>query len=72
MPLNHVFSWSACTPSLDGMSYGQRAQESARFLVGTYRSHGPRLLARDLALRISYTGLLFTGYRFMERRMCEL
>lgn len=72
MPFNHVFSWSACTPSLGSMSYSQRAQASLSWIVQTYREQGARLLARDLAVRISYTGLLFTGYRFVERRMSNL
>jgi len=69
MPFNHVFSWSACTPELEKRSWAGRAWASAEFLVGTYRSQGAKLLARDLAVRISYTGLLFTGYRAVERRL---
>jgi hypothetical protein len=72
MPFNHIFSWSACTPALDSMSYAQRAQESASWIVNNYKEQGIRLLARDLAIRISYTGLLFTGYRFVERKMVNL
>mmetsp|Transcript_6949 Transcript_6949/g.18776 ORF Transcript_6949/g.18776 Transcript_6949/m.18776 type:complete len:296 (+) Transcript_6949:3-890(+) len=72
MPFNHIFSWSACTPALDSMSYTQRARESVSFLVNNYMEQGLRLLARDLAVRISYTGLLFTGYRYVERKMVNV
>jgi len=69
MPFNHVFSWAACTPRLDSMSYGSRASAYASFLVKTYQAQGGTLLARDLAVRISYTGLLFTLYRAVERNL---
>merc|ERR1719203_791110 len=51
------------------MSYAERSRESAKFILNNYKEQGVRLLARDLAVRISYTGLLFTGYRFVERTM---
>jgi len=54
------------------MSYTQRARESVSFLVNNYMEQGLRLLARDLAVRISYTGLLFTGYRYVERKMVNV
>jgi len=69
MPFNHVFSWCACTPELESRSWAGRARASAEFLVGTYKAQGAKLLARDLAVRISYTGLLFTAYRAVERRL---
>jgi hypothetical protein len=72
MPFNHVFSWSACTPSLERMTLPQRTQESLTWIVQNYKEQGSRLLARDLAVRISYTGLLFTGYRYVERKMVNL
>lgn len=69
MPFNHVFSWSVCTPQLAQMSALERLKASGHFLVDTYRAQGMRLLTRDLCVRISYTGLLFTCYRAMERRV---
>jgi len=69
MPLNHVFSWSVCTPELAKMSALERLKASGNFLVNTYKEQGTRLLTRDLCVRISYTGLLFTCYRAMERRV---
>jgi len=69
MPFNHVFSWAVCTPELNQMSGMERLKASKNFLVDTYRSQGMRLLTRDLCVRISYTGLLFTMYRSLERRV---
>uniref|UniRef100_A0A7S1RSC7 ADP,ATP carrier protein n=1 Tax=Alexandrium catenella TaxID=2925 RepID=A0A7S1RSC7_ALECA len=69
MPFNHVFSWASCTPELKSMGYLARARASASFLVDNYRDQGIRLLGRDLAVRISYTGLLFTLYRGVERQL---
>jgi len=69
MPFNHVFSWASCTPELQRMTCMERAGASARFLLDNYRLQGVRLLARDLAVRVSYTGMLFTLYRAVERRM---
>jgi len=68
MPFNHAFSWCACTPELQGRSWAGRAWASAEFLVSTYKTQGVKLLARDLAVRISYVSLLMTGYRAVERR----
>jgi len=72
MPLNHIFSWAACTPELERLSYWQRCVASAQFLVGNYQRQGAGLFARDLGVRISYTGLLFTVYRAVERRLEEM
>eukprot|EP00405_Crypthecodinium_cohnii_P014586 CAMPEP_0206449048 /NCGR_PEP_ID=MMETSP0324_2-20121206/17856_1 /ASSEMBLY_ACC=CAM_ASM_000836 /TAXON_ID=2866 /ORGANISM="Crypthecodinium cohnii, Strain Seligo" /LENGTH=295 /DNA_ID=CAMNT_0053918349 /DNA_START=134 /DNA_END=1021 /DNA_ORIENTATION=- len=72
MPFNHVFSWAACTPELDKMSYLQRATAMSSWLVNNYRQQGIRLLGRDLAVRISYTAALYTGYRSVERFMVDL
>jgi len=72
MPMNHIFSWSACTPELDRMSYWERSKVSMRWIIGNYRDQGMKLLARDLAIRINYTAFLFTGYRFVERSMVDL
>jgi hypothetical protein len=72
MPLNHMFSWAACSPELDKMGYLERAVASTRWLIGTYREQGMRLLARDLVIRINYTAFLFTGYRFVERSLVDL
>lgn len=69
MPLNHVFSWSVCTPQLAQMSALERLKASGSFLFDTYKAQGMRLLTRDLCVRISYTGLLFTCYRAVERRV---
>lgn len=69
MPFNHVFSWSVCTPQLAKMSPLERLRASGNFLVDTYKAQGTRLLTRDLCVRISYTGLLFTCYRAVERRV---
>jgi len=69
MPMNHMFSWAACTPELGNMSYLARAKASCQWVVGNYKEQGVRLLARDLALRINYTAFLFTGYRFVERNL---
>merc|ERR1712039_119255 len=74
MPFNHVFSWSACTPELKPLSHWERCKASTRLITGIYigsGSGGSQLLARDLAIRISYTGLLFTVYRFVERTIVE-
>lgn len=71
MPFNHIFSWSACTPELERMSHSERLRASAEFIIGNYRRQGAGLLARDLAVRISYTGLLFTMYRAIERRLSQ-
>jgi len=68
MPCNHVFSWASCTPQLQNMGYAQRAKASANFLWTTYREQGVKLLGRDLCIRISYTGLLFTMYHAVERQ----
>merc|ERR1719277_696799 len=72
MPMNHVFSWSACTPELEKMSYWERTKASTRWIIGTYREQGMKLLARDLCIRINYTAFLFTGYRFVERSLVDL
>jgi len=72
MPFNHIFSWSACTPALDGMSYWGRAKASAHWIFNTYQQQGSKLLARDLAIRINYTAYLFTGYRIVERTLVSL
>lgn len=69
MPFNHIFSWSVCTPQLAQMSPLERLKASGNFLVDTYKAQGTRLLTRDLCVRISYTGLLFTCYRALERRV---
>jgi len=69
MPFNHIFSWSVCTPKLAQMSKWERLKASGNFLVDTYRGQGVGLLTRDLCVRISYTGLLFTCYRAVERRV---
>lgn len=69
MPFNHIFSWSVCTPQLAQMSAFERVKASCNFLMHTYKAQGTRLLTRDLCVRISYTGLLFTSYRFLERRV---
>lgn len=71
MPVNHMFSWASCTPALEKMSYWQRGVVTASFLVNSYKSHGVRLLTRDLCIRISYTGSLFTIYRTIERALIE-
>lgn len=69
MPFNHIFSWSVCTPQLAKMSALERLKASGNFLMDTYKAQGTRLLTRDLCVRISYTGLLFTCYRAVERRV---
>jgi len=69
MPLNHIFSWSVCTPQLAQMSMWTRLKASGNFLIDTYSSQGVRLFTRDMCARISYTGLLFTCYRAVERRV---
>mmetsp|Transcript_96774 Transcript_96774/g.273452 ORF Transcript_96774/g.273452 Transcript_96774/m.273452 type:complete len:293 (+) Transcript_96774:209-1087(+) len=71
MPFNHVFSWTACSPEIEQLSYVQRARASAAFLVTNYTERGVRLLGRDLAVRISYTGFLFTIYRCIERQLVD-
>lgn len=69
MPMNHLFSWSACTPELDSMSLGKRTRYALQWLIGTYQQQGMRLLSRDLLIRINYTGFLFTGYNYVERNL---
>ncbi|CAE8596418.1 unnamed protein product, partial [Polarella glacialis] len=72
MPFNQVFSWAVCTPATKEMSQRQRLQAYSSFLIGNYQAKGVRLLARDLVVRIFYTGILFTGYHGVERRMSLL
>jgi len=72
MPFNHIFSWAACTPELENMSQLDRLKAYASFLIGNYQAQGWRLLSRDICIRASYTGCLFTGYHWVERRMSEL
>eukprot|EP00931_Biecheleriopsis_adriatica_P039887 TRINITY_DN22810_c0_g1_i4.p1 TRINITY_DN22810_c0_g1~~TRINITY_DN22810_c0_g1_i4.p1 ORF type:complete len:179 (+),score=25.07 TRINITY_DN22810_c0_g1_i4:9-545(+) len=69
MPFNHIFSWSACTPELDRMSYKERLHASVRFIVTTYQQQGAKLFARDLAVRVTYASLLFSGYNAIEREV---
>jgi hypothetical protein len=69
MPFNHVFSWSSCTPELNAMSYTCRAKAQANFIITNYKEQGWRLLRRDLSIRISYTAVLFTLYRAIERHV---
>lgn len=72
MPFNHIFSWAACTPELEQMSWSRRCKASSIWLLDTYRERGARLLGRDLMVRIIYSSLLFTGYKMIERRMVAL
>eukprot|EP00439_Symbiodinium_sp_Y106_P066233 s78_g10.t1 len=73
MPFNHVFSWACCSPELARMSQLERLQAYATFLIGNYSAPGRlSLLGRDLMVRISYTGFLFTGYHVVERRLRSL
>lgn len=71
MPFNHMFSWSACTPELDSMSYARRARCVIVWMANNYREKGLPLLGRDVMIRINYTAFLFTGYRFLERSLTE-
>mmetsp|Transcript_97009 Transcript_97009/g.182424 ORF Transcript_97009/g.182424 Transcript_97009/m.182424 type:complete len:300 (-) Transcript_97009:131-1030(-) len=67
MPFNHMFSWASCTPELQRMSYTERAKAMSNFMISNYQQQGWRLFGRDLSVRISYTGLLFTIYAAVER-----
>lgn len=69
MPFNHIFSWSACTPQLERMTLLEKTKASGNFLFNEYRSQGMQLLTRDLAVRMGYTGFLYTFYRIFERRV---
>lgn len=69
MPFNHVFSWATCTPQLERLTLAEKTKASANFLVTTYKEQGVKLLSRDLAVRMSYTGPLYTAYRIIERRV---
>eukprot|EP00747_Dinoflagellata_sp_TGD_P192264 gnl/TRDRNA2_/TRDRNA2_56855_c0_seq1.p1 gnl/TRDRNA2_/TRDRNA2_56855_c0~~gnl/TRDRNA2_/TRDRNA2_56855_c0_seq1.p1 ORF type:complete len:286 (+),score=36.85 gnl/TRDRNA2_/TRDRNA2_56855_c0_seq1:72-929(+) len=70
-PFNQIFSWSVCTPELQKEAATEKLRMYSRYLIGTYRARGMSLLGRDLAARASYTGLLFTLYHFVERRLIE-
>jgi len=72
LPFNHAFSWAACTPELEQMSYARRGMAMVQWLIGTYREQGVKLLARDVGIRINYTAFLFTGYRLVERTLVDL
>jgi len=67
MPFNHMFSWSACTPELNNMSWARRTEHAQQWFVKTYLKQGMKLFGRDLLIRINYTSLLFTGYSWIER-----
>lgn len=69
MPFNHIFSWSSCTPELDKMPYRERFTASMRFMFTTYQQQGAKLFARDLAVRVTYASLLFSGYNAIEREV---
>eukprot|EP00930_Biecheleria_cincta_P004610 TRINITY_DN105526_c0_g1_i1.p1 TRINITY_DN105526_c0_g1~~TRINITY_DN105526_c0_g1_i1.p1 ORF type:complete len:291 (-),score=36.16 TRINITY_DN105526_c0_g1_i1:215-1087(-) len=69
MPFNHIFSWSSCTPELDKLSYRERFNASIEFMLTTYKTQGLKLFARDLAVRVTYASLLFSGYNAIEREV---
>lgn len=71
MPFNQAFSWAACTPELERTPLLKRGTTCVSALVAEYRHRGFKLLRRDLAIRISYTGFLFTIYRFVERNLVD-
>lgn len=72
MPFNHIFSWSCCTPELDGLPYRERFTASIGFMITTYKTQGLRLFARDLAVRVTYASLLFSGYNAIEREVYSI
>ena len=71
MPFNTAFSWAACTPGLVAKRPDQRVLASIAAIGSAYRKMGVSLLCRDVAIRMSYTGFLFTIYRAVERRVID-